>query len=290
VQLLYQIALHGKRDLPWAADPKSGFDMTLLRMLSFQPNTSKLNIENPPVKKSQPANKPAVTQPPVNVGNVNNTDTKEPQTSAPLAGEVVNHSNANASVLTSPASQQKPEALPEANLTTPKLKQEQKPQSSSDIPVNEQFKEEEVADSLPSVSEDTLISVDLSPANWTQIISELKLSALTRQLAENSAFIRCEERTLQLSLSPELAHLATTKSKERLEQALQQKLDQNVSVTFNHDTGSMHSGPTVAVERAEQLAQKQQQAIESIQTDPTIEVIKNTFNARVVESTIKPLD
>jgi DNA polymerase-3 subunit gamma/tau len=156
--------------------------------------------------------------------------------------------------------------------------------------VNEQFKEEEVVDSLPSVSEDTLISVDLSPANWTQIISELKLSALTRQLAENSAFIRCEERTLQLSLSPELAHLATTKSKERLEQALQQKLDQNVSVTFNHDTGSMHSGPTVAVERAEQLAQKQQQAIESIQTDPTIEVIKNTFNARVVESTIKPLD
>ena len=130
----------------------------------------------------------------------------------------------------------------------------------------------------------------MSPANWTQIISELKLSALTRQLAENSAFIRCEERTLQLSLSPELAHLATSKSKERLEQALQQKLDQNVSVIFNHDPDSLHSGPTVAVERAEQLAQKQQQAIESIQTDPTIAVIKNTFTARVIESTIKPLD
>ena len=37
VQLFYQIALHGKRDLMFAADPKSGFDMTLLRMLSFQP-------------------------------------------------------------------------------------------------------------------------------------------------------------------------------------------------------------------------------------------------------------
>jgi DNA polymerase-3 subunit gamma/tau len=37
VQLFYQIALHGKRDLPYAANPKSGFEMTLLRMLSFEP-------------------------------------------------------------------------------------------------------------------------------------------------------------------------------------------------------------------------------------------------------------
>ena len=37
VQLFYQIVLHGKRDLPYAADPKSGFEMTLLRMLSFEP-------------------------------------------------------------------------------------------------------------------------------------------------------------------------------------------------------------------------------------------------------------
>jgi DNA polymerase III subunit gamma/tau len=36
-QLYYQIALHGRRDLPWAADLRSGFEMTLLRMLSFRP-------------------------------------------------------------------------------------------------------------------------------------------------------------------------------------------------------------------------------------------------------------
>jgi DNA polymerase-3 subunit gamma/tau len=154
----------------------------------------------------------------------------------------------------------------------------------------EEFVNTDVNEAMPEVNKDTLISVDLSPANWTQIISELQLSALTRQLAENSAFIRCEERTLQLALSSELAHLATSKSKERLEQALQKKLDQDVSVVFNHNADSAQSGPTVAVERAEQLALKQQQAIESIQNDPTIEVIKNTFNARIIESTIKPID
>ena len=37
LQLYYQIALIGGRDLEFAPDPKVGFDMTLLRMVSFEP-------------------------------------------------------------------------------------------------------------------------------------------------------------------------------------------------------------------------------------------------------------
>jgi DNA polymerase-3 subunit gamma/tau len=37
VQLYYQIALAGRRDLPMAPDPRLGFEMTLLRMLAFRP-------------------------------------------------------------------------------------------------------------------------------------------------------------------------------------------------------------------------------------------------------------
>jgi len=36
-QLFYQIGLHGRRDLPMAPSDKSGFEMTLLRMLAFRP-------------------------------------------------------------------------------------------------------------------------------------------------------------------------------------------------------------------------------------------------------------
>jgi DNA polymerase-3 subunit gamma/tau len=38
VQLYYQIAIHGRRDLSWAPDPRLGFEMTLLRMLAFRPD------------------------------------------------------------------------------------------------------------------------------------------------------------------------------------------------------------------------------------------------------------
>ncbi|HLN48069.1 MAG TPA: DNA polymerase III subunit gamma/tau [Steroidobacteraceae bacterium] len=39
VQLYYQIALAGRRDLPMAPEPRLGFEMTLLRMLAFRPDT-----------------------------------------------------------------------------------------------------------------------------------------------------------------------------------------------------------------------------------------------------------
>jgi DNA polymerase-3 subunit gamma/tau len=40
VQLYYQIALAGRRDLPMAPDPRLGFEMTLLRMLAFRPEAA----------------------------------------------------------------------------------------------------------------------------------------------------------------------------------------------------------------------------------------------------------
>jgi DNA polymerase-3 subunit gamma/tau len=39
VQLYYQIALGGRRDLAMAPEPRAGFEMTLLRMLAFRPDT-----------------------------------------------------------------------------------------------------------------------------------------------------------------------------------------------------------------------------------------------------------
>jgi DNA polymerase-3 subunit gamma/tau len=40
VQLYYQIALGGRRDMAMAPEPRIGFEMTLLRMLAFRPETA----------------------------------------------------------------------------------------------------------------------------------------------------------------------------------------------------------------------------------------------------------
>ncbi|MCW7552340.1 DNA polymerase III subunit gamma/tau [Endozoicomonas gorgoniicola] len=50
VQLYYQIGLVGKRDLPLAPEPRSGFEMALLRMLAFRPEP--VRIESGAAKRS----------------------------------------------------------------------------------------------------------------------------------------------------------------------------------------------------------------------------------------------
>ncbi len=52
VQLYYQIALNGRRDLPFAPDELSGFSMTLLRMLAFVPAA---DVARQPAAAARPA-------------------------------------------------------------------------------------------------------------------------------------------------------------------------------------------------------------------------------------------
>jgi DNA polymerase-3 subunit gamma/tau len=65
VQLLYQVALHGRNDLHLAPDEYAGFTMTLLRMIAFSPRG--LATSAPPAPRPAPlaASGPARTQAPL---------------------------------------------------------------------------------------------------------------------------------------------------------------------------------------------------------------------------------
>jgi len=60
VQLFYQTAIIGRRDLYLAPDPRSGAEMTLLRMLAFQPGDSPDQSVERPARQNKPA---AIAQP-----------------------------------------------------------------------------------------------------------------------------------------------------------------------------------------------------------------------------------
>ncbi len=55
VQLFYQTALMGRRDLPLAPDPRSGAEMTLLRMLAFKPAAGSADRSGPGGSADTPA-------------------------------------------------------------------------------------------------------------------------------------------------------------------------------------------------------------------------------------------
>jgi DNA polymerase III subunit gamma/tau len=62
VQLYYQIALSGRRDLAMAPEPRAGFEMTLLRMLAFRPETADAATQE------RPASRPAAAAAPPGAG------------------------------------------------------------------------------------------------------------------------------------------------------------------------------------------------------------------------------
>lgn len=76
VQLYYQIALLGRRDLPLTPNPKQGFEITLLRMLAFQPtsNTSSATTNKILTKKHNLKTNQS-TQPTVTTANNNSVKT-----------------------------------------------------------------------------------------------------------------------------------------------------------------------------------------------------------------------
>jgi len=59
VQLFYQIALIGKRDLPLSPEPRTGFDMVLLRLLSFKPDGQSTPVKTSITQNTHVPSKPA---------------------------------------------------------------------------------------------------------------------------------------------------------------------------------------------------------------------------------------
>jgi len=64
VQLYYQIALQGRRELGVGRDPRSGFEMTLLRMLAFRPGADENDGSVPVARQRSARLEPAVKSAP----------------------------------------------------------------------------------------------------------------------------------------------------------------------------------------------------------------------------------
>ena len=95
VQLWYQMATNGRRDLSYAPSPRAGFEMSLLRMLAFRPMTDGENLAPPvavkPVAKAVTAPAPTATAASIIKPVETPAVAKTPVVEMPAAPAVVNH-------------------------------------------------------------------------------------------------------------------------------------------------------------------------------------------------------
>lgn len=86
LQLYYQIGLHARRDMAWAANPKQGLEMALLRMLAFQID-SETTANSAGKKKAKLVSKPEPEKEESPIETVVEKTVQKPQNDQPVKTE-----------------------------------------------------------------------------------------------------------------------------------------------------------------------------------------------------------
>ena len=125
-------------------------------------------------------------------------------------------------------------------------------------------------------------------SEWSDIVGALPVRGMTREMALNCAFHGVENDVVQLSLDPAHKHLLSKGRQEQLEAALGDYYQRSITVKLTQD------GPlqveTPARKQIREQDERQQQAVQSIETDANIKAIQDAFGGTVNEESIRPRD
>ena len=141
----------------------------------------------------------------------------------------------------------------------------------------------------PAVSQPS-VAVDNSQFDWTALVGRLSLQGITGQLASHCLFESWDGKTLKLRLDPSAQHMHRTSSEERLLQALQQVLGDDIRLDITVGAAAASQGETPAQQQARTKAERQQQAEQTFVDDPMTQALQQSFGAKVVPHSVTPAD
>jgi len=210
VQLFYQIALMGQKDLDCVPDRRMGFEMVMLRMLAFKP---------------------------VGAGSV-----------ASQAGQT-----------------SRPYAVPPVQVTQAAIQEPS--QVSVTVANNGGF--------APSPH---------TTDNWSAMIDAMQLAGMAKQLASHCVLVHLDDEVCQLQVAP--GHIRSARTEKTLQDALQKYRGSPLKL---HISLQQTVVETPALQLAKEQQDRQQAAVDAIQSDPTIQALKDHFDARIIPGSIKPV-
>lgn len=194
LQIFYQTASMGVRDLPYAPDIVTGFEMIVLRMLAFQPV------------------------------------------------HILSES-------------------PQQELDT----------NTNDIAA--EIKQTSIVTQKPHIE-------NISTDDWAQLCIKLKLSGITKLLAENCTLNNWDDDKMELILHESQKPLLNPKNVEKIQNALRESLQKPIKLTIN--IGELPQ-ETPASQVVRQKQSQMDQAILAIKADQNIRQLEETFGAKIAD-------
>jgi DNA polymerase-3 subunit gamma/tau len=260
LQLYYQIALQGRKDLAIAPEPRQGFEMVLLRMLAFRPAPDVVpELDLVGALQVTTEKKKILTQP----SDLPNAE----QSSAPVADLIVN---------------KKPVA---GGMATSLMDASAAPVAAAAIPLAEQRATMTAVENLHAGVIEQGELPELQPHTWWQWVDRLKLAGLPMVIARSSALVRIVNGVLHFDVDPEQGALFNESQRLRIQDALRALI------------ADVHIEMTLVAPRGETPEQRRQRlhaesfyaAKQAIESDPVVNHIVSEMGGVVVEETIRPV-
>ncbi len=278
VQLWYQMALNGRRDLGHAPSPRSGFEMSLLRMLAFRPEpvatigasiSSSATATATAAAKPKPtitsaAGKTRATPSSLQAAEAARAAFAEPTTPAPVQSALPQPRPPSPPGVAPP--QPAPSALPAAALA---------PAATLQAHVE--------GDEQPRAAGAWLVG---DCEHWLELVARSGLKGPVRLLAEHAAFVAHADGVLRLSLPPGEDHLQSPSLVLQLGDALAPLLGCALQVRF--DTTEAR-GDTARARSSRERDSRQAGAELGFAEDPGIQRLVQFHGAQIVPDSIRPL-
>lgn len=122
--------------------------------------------------------------------------------------------------------------------------------------------------------------------DWPALVAQLKLGGMAKMLAQHCELASYSSGGLELRIPEPHKHLLEKSYQEKLKLALYDYFGERIPVTFAIGNGSGNS-PAERDHREKQ--ERQMRAIQAIEKDPFVRELVENFDAKVIDSSIKPL-
>ena len=250
VQLYYQIALNGRRDLPYAPDEFSGFCMTLLRMLAFAPGGTSL-------QPGAPGGAELARGTPGSGGHAAN-----------------DHPPAALAV---PAARAEPSSRAAQSPPAPKAQAAPMPQPAA-TPAPEP-----VTPPTP-----VLVAREPAPAaawDWLSVVASLRLGGMAKMLADHCELVAQSGDAVTLRVGEAHKHLLDRTYQDKLIAALRDKFGAALQVAIEIGAAAEQTPQQVRTRIKEA---RQAEAVAAIESDPFVRELVEQFGGQIDPTSIQP--
>ncbi|WP_035059268.1 DNA polymerase III subunit gamma/tau [Andreprevotia chitinilytica] len=325
-QLYYQIALHGRRDLPLAPDEYAGFTMTLLRMLAFAPaspvqvnlisspaSPGQVNLASAPPAQANPISSSSQPRQASSASVVASPQQVEPShTPAQPAPSIAAASISQPSVVPSPVVAQPPAAADEPPPPPPWAELEATDTAEpirDDAPTESHvFVPTPVAPAIPEPTQEVAApaapdaepSHDSAPwheapaepihrefdGDWRGLLGKVKLGR-AGMLAQHAELASFRNDVFELRVAAEHRNTATRDYQDPLCEALSDYFGRPIQVKV---VLGDEATDTPAAQTFRERAQRQSEAETEIQNDPFVQTLVRDFGGSIIPDSIKPYD